>query len=287
MTDRIRRAPDESWDVMRCQACGFGWTEPLLSADELVRYYPPTYLGETGRRIEEFLCGTLQRSRSWRGEVQKVRLLERYVARGRILDIGCGDGKFLWALPPDRYEAVGVERCADTVDLVSRRFPRIRMIAGDAYSGELEPLGYDGITLWHVLEHLPEPSLVLHRLAGLLRPGGCLFVSLPGFDSLQARLFGRFWYGFDDVPRHLHHFSRAALDQLLEKSGFRVIRHLLFSPLVNFHALKHSLLNWTCERFGSRIPYYLLKPMLPGLQLLERITGRYGMRTVIARRPGN
>ncbi len=280
--DRVRPAPNEMWRVIRCRGCGFGWTEPLLSGSELSNYYPSTYLGEIEARIGEFLSGELQRSRSWRGEREKVQLVERYAARGRILDVGCGDGKFLWALPPDRYERAGIERSSETVNLVRRRIQDLDLIAGDIHSRSLEPRRYDVITFWHVFEHLQEPALVLRRVGELLRPGGWLFISLPCIDSVQARLFRRFWYGFDDVPRHLHHFSEASLNLLLAKAGFRVVEHLLFSPLVNFHSLKHSLLNWNGERFRSRAPYYLLKPLLPCLQVIERVTGRYGIRTVIA-----
>jgi hypothetical protein len=70
---------------------------------------------------------------------------------------------------------------------------------------------------------------------------------------------------------------------LLAKTGFTVHRQLMFSRLVNFHALKHSLLNWSAERCKSRVPYYALKPTLFGFQLLERITRRYGIRGVVAR----
>ncbi len=280
--DRVRAVPDERWRIIRCSRCGFGWTEPLLSGNELRDYYPSSYLGEIEKRIGEFLSGRLQRSRSWRGETEKVRLVERHAAHGRILDVGCGDGKFLWALPPDRYERAGIERSTETVDLVRSRIPDLDLIAGDIHAGSLEPHSYDVITFWHVLEHLQEPALVLRRVDELLRPGGWLFISLPCIDSMQARLFRRFWYGFDDVPRHLHHFSKASLNRLLVEAGFRVVNHLLFSPLVNFHSLKHSLLNWNDERFRSRMPYYLLKPLLFGLQIIERTTGRYGIRTVIA-----
>ncbi len=282
--DRVRLAPDERWRIVRCRRCEFGWTEPLLSGNEMSDYYPSTYLGEIETRIGEFLSGKLQRSRSWRGEREKVRLVERYSSRGRVLDVGCGDGKFLWALPADRYERSGIERSAETVDLVRRRIPDLHLLAGDIHSRDLEPRTYDVITFWHVLEHLPDPAPVLRRVHELLRPGGWLFISLPCIDSVQARLFRRFWYGFDDVPRHLHHLSKASLNLLLVKAGFRIVDHLLFSPLVNFHSLKHSLLNWSDERFRSRIPYYLLKPLLPGLQVMERVTGRYGIRTVVARK---
>jgi SAM-dependent methyltransferase len=257
----------------------------LLAESEIGAYYLPAYHGEIDGRIDEYLAGTLQRSRSWRGELEKARLVERYVPRGRILDVGCGDGKFLWALDPGRWERFGVERSEQAVQLVQRRIPGLLMTAGDIHSQALEPGCFDAVTFWHVLEHLPDPVGVLKRTAALLRPGAWVFISLPSIDSLQACLFRGFWYGFDDVPRHLHHFSRRSLDLLLGQTGFAVHRHLMFSPLVNFHALKHSLLNWSVDRFSSRLPYYALEPLLVGFQSLERISGRCGIRTVIARTP--
>jgi SAM-dependent methyltransferase len=282
--DRVRERPGETWRIVRCRRCGFGWTEPLLSGDELGRYYPGHYLGEIERRIDEFLTGSLQRSRLWKGEVEKVRLVERYVPGGRILDVGCGDGKFLWALAPERWERFGVERSTEAVTSVRQRIPGLELFPGDIHSGELIPGAFDALTFWHVLEHLPDPEATLARAAALLCPGGWLFVSLPCLDSLQAGLFRGLWYGFDDVPRHLHHFSGRSLNLLLARTGFTVHRQLMFSRNVNFHSLKHSLLNWCAERHWSKAPYYALKPALFAFQLLERMTGRSGIRGVVARK---
>lgn len=282
--DRVLRRPEERWQIVRCGNCGFGWTEPLLSEEELGGYYPPSYLGDVERRIDEYVSGSLQHSRSWRGEVEKVRLIERHVTAGRILDVGCGDGKFLWALAPERWQRFGVEQSAESVAMVRQRIPGLNLVAGDIHSGELAPDTFDVLTFWHVLEHLQDPEAVLARAAALLRPRGWLFISLPCIDSLQARLFRERWYGFDDVPRHLHHFSAKSLAILLGKTGFTVRRQLMFSRLVNFHALKHSLLKWSEERCESRLLYYALKPALPGFQLLERMTGRPGIRGVVASR---
>lgn len=285
--DRVQERTGETWQIFRCRDCGFGWTEPLLSDDELGEYYPAHYLGEVERRIDEYLSGSLQRSRSWKGEVEKVQLVERYASGGRILDVGCGDGKFLWALDPERWERFGVERSTETVNLLRQRISGLRLVAGDIHSGELIPGAFDALTFWHVLEHLPDPEAALARAATLLRPGGWVFVSLPCIDSLQALLFRGYWYGFDDVPRHLHHFSGRSLTMLLTRTAFTVRRQLMFSRNVNFHALKHSLLNWCTERRKSRAPYYALKPALFGLQMLERVTGRSGIRGIVARKPSH
>ncbi len=282
--DRVLPRPDETWQIQRCCGCGLGWTSPMPA--DPGAYYPPSYLGNTRRTLDEFLSGRLQHSRSWRGEAEKARLVERICPGGRILDVGCGDGKFLWALETSRWDRTGVEYSRDTVELVRSRLPDLNLIAGDIYAPPLAAASFDVITFWHVLEHLPAPRRVIARAAALLQEGGWLVVSLPNLDSLQAALFRRHWYAFDDVPRHLYHFSRAALDRLLTSAGLRIQRHLLFSPRVNFHALKHSLLHWSEAGPGGRAFYYALKPILYLFPLLERLTGRYGILTVIARKPG-
>ncbi|MFQ5928767.1 MAG: class I SAM-dependent methyltransferase [Acidobacteriota bacterium] len=282
--DRVLDRPEETWEIRRCHGCGFGWTTPLLTEEEIKRHYPPTYLGDTARTVDEFLSGKLQRSRSWRKETEKVDLVERFVAGGRILDVGCGDGKFLWALDPRKWDKTGVELAQQTIRLVGERIQDLTLIEGNIFSDQLIEGSFNVITFWHVLEHLPQPGEVLKRVHQLLCPGGWIFISLPNLDSLQARLFRRYWYVFDDVPRHLYHFAPQPLEMLLGEKGLRVCKHLFFSPIVNIHCLKYSLINWTEAHFGSRLPYYILKPLLMAFPLVERLSGKYGMLTTIARR---
>jgi SAM-dependent methyltransferase len=281
--DRFSLRPEESWGIQRCQECGLGWTTPVLSEQEIKAYYPPTYHGDTVRTIEAFLSGELQRSRSWKGEEEKVDLVQRFVDKGRILDVGCADGKFLWALDPEKWDRTGVDFAEPTVRLVKEKIRDLSLIEGDLFSDKLPENSFDVITFWHVLEHLPQPRAVLERTHKLLRPGGWLFISLPNFNSLQARLFQRHWYSLD-VPRHLYHFAPRPLNLLLKESGLKVRKHILFSPRVNFHSLKYSLINWSEAQFGSRLPYYILKPLLMVFPLLERFSGMWGNLTTISRR---
>jgi SAM-dependent methyltransferase len=282
--DRILKHPGETWHVLRCRECGFGWTSPALPVEKIPSYYPREYLGDVDGCLDEYSSGRLLRSRSWRGEIEKVRLVERFIEGGRILDVGCGAGQFLWALDSGRWDRMGVELSAVTVELVRRRIPSLRLISGDIFTGELIRESFDVVTFWHVLEHLPQPEAVIERATALLNPNGWLFLSLPNLASLQARFFRKYWYPFDDVPRHLYHFSERALDLILGRAGLEVRRHLLFSPLVNFHSLKHSLIHWSEDRFRSRIPYYAMKPLLLLFPLLERASRSYGILTTVAQK---
>lgn len=281
--DRFLGKRDPLWEIRRCRSCGFGWTFPPLEPEQIGDHYPAHYTGEVEATVRAFLSGRLLGSRSWRKETEKVRLVERFIPAGRILDVGCGDGKFLWALEPRRWDRHGVERNARVVDYVSSSIAGIRLVAGGVFSRELAPASFDVITFWHVLEHLPDPRRILKRLVQLLVPGGWVVISLPNLASLQARIFRHYWYAFDDVPRHLYHFSPPSLDLLLREAGFQVQKHLFFSPTVNIHSLKYSLINWSEETFHTRLPYYLLKPLLFAFQLVERTSGRYGMLTTVAR----
>ena len=282
--DRVLNRPELNWRIHRCLDCGFGWTEPALRDEEIKQYYPSTYLGDTERTLDEFLSGQLQRSRSWRKEAEKVNLVQHFVSGGRILDVGCGDGKFLWALDSRRWDRTGVEFSEETVRLVNERIDGLKLIEGNIFSSELMENAFDVVTFWHVLEHLPRPQEVLERVQRLLSPGGWVFISLPNINSLQARLFRRYWYAFDDVPRHLYHFAPEPLERLLREKDFQELEHRFFSPIVNIHCLKYSVINWSENCFGSRLPYYVLKPWLMLFPFLEKITGRYGMLTTIARR---
>jgi len=78
---------------------------------------------------------------------------------------------------------------------------------------------FDVVTLFHVLEHLPDPGTALLVVRSLLRAEGVLVAQVPNVDSYQARLFGRRWYGLD-VPRHVVNFTAQSLARLLARCGF-------------------------------------------------------------------
>jgi len=281
--DRFDIHPGREYEIRCCNSCGLGWTLPEIPAEELHLYYPPSYLGETRKLLAEVESGRWHGTASWRMEDEKARLLSRYCREGAILDVGCGEGKFLWALDPSRWRRVGIEFSHETVAVVRGRIQGVDLIEGTLESAALPERSFDVVTFWHVLEHLKEPRIGLLKAASLLKPGGLVVVSLPNLASHQARWFRSSWFAFGDVPRHVFHFTPKSLALLLEQAGIHPIDKVFFSKAVNFHLWKHSLREWLRERAGTGAPYYVLKPFLHLLPWVERLTGQYGVMTMVGR----
>jgi SAM-dependent methyltransferase len=149
---------------------------------------------------------------------RRVRKIQRFVPNGRILDIGCGRGITLSLLREGGWETFGTE-ISETAASHARTLLGDSVFVGDLLAAPWPESSFDVVSIWHVLEHLPDPSAVLGKCRELLRPGGVLVVAVPNFESLQARLTGRHWFHLD-VPRHYWHFGTGVLRGLLEKEGF-------------------------------------------------------------------
>lgn len=138
------------------------------------------------------------------------------------LDVGCGDGTLLQRMAGHGWKVRGVER-----------FPRMARERGLTVFESLEQARgdgpYDGVSLWHVLEHLPDPFQALTDIRGLLKPEGVLIIAVPDAVCFAARWFGPHWLHWD-VPRHLFHFSSDSLNRLLGECGFES-RHLAISEV--------------------------------------------------------
>ncbi|MEO7977869.1 class I SAM-dependent methyltransferase [Flavobacterium sp.] len=136
--------------------------------------------------------------------------------KGKILDIGAGTGDFLLKAKNNGWETVGVEP--------SERAKNIAIQKGISFVeaiNVLENNSFDLITMWHVLEHVPNLELQIQELKRLLKPTGTLIVAVPNFKSYDAKHYGEFWAAFD-VPIHFWHFSKKAIQSLFAKVDMKL-----------------------------------------------------------------
>ena len=144
-----------------------------------------------------------------------------YEGGGRLLDYGCGIGKYVAEMAAAGWRAEGMDLVPQAV--AAGRAAGLDLRVGTMPGTAIESERYDLVTMWHVLEHVPSPRATLEAIRGILRPGGRVALVCPLSDSLAARLFGPAWYGLD-LPRHLTHFTRATLRRHLEAAGLAVER---------------------------------------------------------------
>jgi SAM-dependent methyltransferase len=144
-----------------------------------------------------------------------------YKQSGALLDLGCSSGAFLESLRGETWRLYGIEMSAETAKTAEAR-SGAQVFVGDVPEAPFGPESFDVITCFDVLEHLYEPQRVLARVSEWLKPGGIFYVLVPNIDSAEARVFGSYWHGLE-LPRHLFHYSPAALKHLAESVGLRAV----------------------------------------------------------------
>jgi 2-polyprenyl-3-methyl-5-hydroxy-6-metoxy-1,4-benzoquinol methylase len=230
----------EQFRLMTCQVCGHIYQNPRPTVATIGKYYPDDYI-PFQRAIEDEPDWWRRFDRHY-GRYRRCMTVHRASGGpGRLLDVGCATGIFLDGMRQLGWQVQGVELMTSAAQYARTRFGL------DVFCGELEAANFpmhrfDAITLWDVLEHVHEPRALLTEVARLLKPGGLLVLSLPNPDSLEARLLGHFWLGWD-LPRHLNLFRPQLLTTQLAKHGLCIttIRSFTAGYAVLVMSLEHRL----------------------------------------------
>jgi len=138
-----------------------------------------------------------------------LQIVHRYARPGRILDVGCASGLFLSYALQEGWNVTGIEPNEKQCEEAQKKLKG----KGEVQCSTLEKArlegGFDAITLWDVLEHVPDPRRFLHSCRCMLQANGHLFLNVPDLDSWEARLLGRRWPLL--LPEHLNYFNRKSL----------------------------------------------------------------------------
>jgi len=205
---------DGEFGQRRCDGCGVYFLSPRVPESEIAYYYPDAYAPYQKRSYSR-LVGKVASALGL--NTRRQRIVERFVRRGKILDVGCGSGEFLEGHAADAW----VRYAMDT-KWYGRYGPPDGFHEGQ-FDHEPPPFtDLDAITLWHVFEHLYHPQRALDNAATLLRPGGFLFLAIPDLKCAERLLFGKYWVGWDP-PRHIATYSAYAIETLLRRAGLRLL----------------------------------------------------------------
>jgi SAM-dependent methyltransferase len=274
------------FDVLKCSVCGIGITDP--APHRLQPHYAEYYGARHG--ITARLC-----------DYRRTALVTKLAGRGRgrrLLDIGCGEGRFLQAARKRGWEAMGTElNAAPARQLGLKVFNSLDECADQG--------PFDCITLWHSLEHMRDPWSVIAKVRHLVADDGLVLIAVPDFEGLQSRAFGSSWLHLD-VPRHLYHFTATSIDGMLHQTEFVPVGHwhqefeydligwwqsalnaVLPTPNVLFDFLTRKKVHGTLiDRITSGISAPFLSFLSLPLVWLGSVAGRGGTLLVAARTTG-
>lgn len=223
-----------------CYSCTLHVTWPVPPDDSIKDFYPSSYYG-SGQRFAGVVEWLLDALYSFR-----VYYTERHQRPGKVLDVGCGRGLLLNKLRERGWETHGTELSEEAAAYAREKLNL--PVTAKKLEDALFPSGeFDLVVLWHVLEHVRAPRLMLHEVARILKPGGMLLVAVPNFGSWEARFSGKGWFHLD-VPRHLTHFTPSTLKEGLAEAGLSIVSANFFSTEYDFFSFVQSAQN----RLGFR-----------------------------------
>lgn len=243
-------------NVSRCKNCGYIFENPRPTLDELTSYYSrinkyDLYLGE-----EE------ARDLLWK---RRLRLIKRYKRYGTLLDVGTGIAQFLF-FAKNNFEVKGTEISESAIRIAKQKYNI------DVTRGEIETIDlgskFDVITLFHVLEHVPNPSSTINRCRELLNSEGILIIAVPNdivsMRSTVRRLLSVLKigksrnYGRLGLPKlvldgsqeeiHLSHFTPSVLRRFLGRNNFIIVQNTLdpYYAVKGVRKVIHDLFYFSC-----------------------------------------
>lgn len=251
--------PENGLGLVQCDTCGLVYVSPRPAADELYALYGETYFHNDDSGVvgyTDYIRDEPNIRKTFAGRLTRIERFLKGAVRGRALDVGCAAGFFLDVARQRGWTVEGLDVSGFAVHYVQERF------GYPAQNGSLTALDYahesfDLITMWDVIEHVPDPKAYIARAAQLLKPGGLIALATPNVDSLPAKLAGRRWVGYKLSEEHVYYFSVKTLRRMLDEAGFEVLEVR--------HVGKYVTLRLFLDRLGMYFPW-LAKP----LALVER-----------------
>jgi ubiquinone/menaquinone biosynthesis C-methylase UbiE len=260
----------ERFDLFRCNDCGLVATYPLMSPKQLSVYYHSDYYGgandkkKTEAKFHPWI-ETLVKLASASRSRKAIRYLDKQSGiqsgiqstaprKYQFLDVGCGRGTFINSLAREGHSCVGTEIAEFQCDPQAN----VKILRGTLEELQLPSSSFDGVWIWHVLEHTTDPQSSICEIARVLKPGGVVAIAVPHFGSWQRSLFGRHWFHLD-LPRHQYHFTIPVLLKILKENQLEPISIRTLSWEQNIFGGIQSFQNWLFFRRHPNGLYAILK----------------------------
>lgn len=210
----------KGYDLVLCDSCGLAYIANPPSVEELKRIYS----AESNYHVQLHDPAS-ETWRSFEALAQRhMAFVRGQIGSGRVLDVGCSTGHFLAAARAQGFEVEGAEFSADSARVAREHFG-LTVTEGSVHQVSATPGSFDLVTMFDVIEHVPDPAADIAAVWLLVKPGGWFVLSTPNIDGLFPRLSlplakALNHWPHPEPPHHLYQFSVRTLAAMLEKGGF-------------------------------------------------------------------
>jgi 2-polyprenyl-3-methyl-5-hydroxy-6-metoxy-1,4-benzoquinol methylase len=208
--------------LVQCTHCNLVYVSPRPDPQELYALYGETYFHNEQSGVVGYTDYLKDETNIRKTFARRLKGLKQFVKNGKLLDVGCAAGFFLDEAHKRGWQVQGLDVSSFAVDYAAKRFG-YDVRQGSLTEHQYLAGNYDLVTLWDVIEHVPDPKAYIRCAAELLRSGGVLALATPDVDSLPARLTGKRWVGYKLSEEHVYYFSIRTLRRMLEEMGLEVI----------------------------------------------------------------
>lgn len=260
-SERETRFRDDPFEVVACRICELVYVTPRLQGQALLDVYGEGYWKSDNPKERGYADYAREAELYLRTFEKRMALVSRWLPeRARILDVGCAAGYFLRTAQRHGHDVHGVELSPaiahEAVKALGADRVHVGTLDSAAAAMDYQPASFDLVTMWDVVEHIPEPQPVLRRIRELVKPDGHLLLETQNVASRWARLLGRRWHHYKHAE-HLYHFSPVTIRRLLGDCGFRTVE------VGAAYAGKYVSFGFLAERAGRLGPVaaLLAKPL--------------------------
>jgi 2-polyprenyl-3-methyl-5-hydroxy-6-metoxy-1,4-benzoquinol methylase len=205
---------------VQCRNCHLIYVNPVEKAGRINGCY-------SQRKSAEDII--VQRSRIHATKSQ-VQLIKNYYSGASLLDVGCGEGFFLFNASKAGYIARGIELSQNAAEYAKKEFG-LDIEARAFEELQLSENQFDVVTLWTVLEHVSQPLTILKKVHRILKPGGLLVVSTPNIGSPLAKILGKKWW---EIRRlHTNQFTTKTLTDIVKNAGFKNVSSVCYKESIS------------------------------------------------------
>lgn len=233
--------------IVKCDECKLIYTNPRIKKEYLSKIYDESYFKNKNSEVLGYENYIFDRNKIEKTFNRRLKSLKKNVhsTPGRLLDIGCAAGFFLNVAKKQGWTVSGVEISQYAADYARDRFHHNVILGNFDDIDNLKK--FDCVTLWDVIEHVPDPKFTLRKISTILNNSGLLIISTPDVGSIPAKVTRHRWVGFKLSDEHLTYFSISTLRKLLEDTGFELIDHRTTGKYVSLEMLS--------DRIGLYLPF--------------------------------